>query len=61
MIIKGIEIQYGSNLNSHFKAKDTNDPNIPDRFESIKERTIISEFFNAGYNQFLIYWLFFGL
>jgi hypothetical protein len=49
LLFKGLKIQYGSSLNFHLKDKDPDDPNIPDRFESIEERPSIAAFFNAGY------------
>ena len=44
ILFKGLKIQYGSSLNFHLKDKDPNDPNIPDRFESIEERPSIDLF-----------------
>lgn len=49
LLFKGLKIQYGSSLNFHLKDKDPDDPNIPDRFESIEERPSVARFFNAGY------------
>ena len=48
VLIKGLKIQYGSSLNFHLKDKPSNDPNIPDRFESLEERPSVASFFMLG-------------